>query len=140
MREQVSAVATSGAMGADVWTPIFVHFLLTVFHPNYSISAIGEQSARELRTLAESMDQVLLGNVMTSLDIQVQRFKSVLMASTDLENQAAAFRTSKLMELIPTDLIGATSQAELELLRAVDVKDLKTRDLRRKLSEAGGSG
>ena len=86
---------------------------------------------RELRTLAESLDALLGGNLGRAADLLMQRFKAVELACTDEGGWAAASH----LELIPDAKASSSSFREREHAARSLIKEDK---LRRALQHRGG--
>ena len=65
----------------SVLPPVVQAYLSTVYLPTHPESQIGLRSAREMRTLAMSIDLLLGGHVLHGLDVLLQRFKELDLAA-----------------------------------------------------------
>ena len=85
------------------FTPRVVHYLNTV---SEGLGG-GMRNVRELRTLAQSLDALLSGNLLLAADTLMQRFKSVELASID-QNWSVA----QHLELTPALAVAAVNDGE----------------------------
>ena len=121
---------TNSSLSEDEFAPLYVQFPLSVFHAQHPPSGLPSEHVRELRTIAQTMDELLRGNVIQSMDILAQRFKSLVAATTDGNSGAAHY-----LELIPSNVCAAAGPEELELARRALSGDLKIKELVRKGGE-----
>ena len=57
--------------------PRVLAYLETVFNQRYGKDAVGLRTSREMRTIAESIDALMEGDVLRAGDLLVQRFKAL---------------------------------------------------------------
>ena len=125
LREYISAVG--GSISEDEFAPIVLHYLLSVFHPQFPPGVIGEESTRELRTYAQVIDSILAGRTVSALDTLFQRFKAKTQAVTD-----GTWQTAKWLELIPMNIFSVASPEELEIAVKSFGTQAKLEELQRK--------
>jgi hypothetical protein len=106
--------------GQDTLTADVTRYLTTVIQPSRGTS-LSLRNERELRTLAESMDCLLRGQVGQAGDILMQRFKAVEAASGAEGSWALAAR----YELIPASQISAVPPQEREAAMTLELKERK---------------
>ena len=54
-----------------------ISYLETVFNQRYGKDAVGLRASREMRTIAESIDALMEGDVLRAGDLLIQRFKAL---------------------------------------------------------------
>lgn len=74
----------------EVLKPAALRYLLTSAFTQMNLNQVGEETLRELRTLASTLDLLVAGKVSMAGDMMMQRMKSVLMGLRD--NSTAASR------------------------------------------------
>ena len=72
----MSAHPSVAATSATSLSPTFVTFLNQAYHGQHPIEKVGNEVARELRTLAESLNDLSDGSLPELGDRLVQRFKA----------------------------------------------------------------
>ncbi len=108
---------------------IVLKYFLTVFMPQHSLKGIGIPMYRELRTLAEVMDLLIVGKSPAALDMLMQRMKACMMSIADRD-----WSSAKWLELIPhSEGQSAVSQADEELAQQATLSELKLAKLRAEL-------
>jgi len=85
---------------------------------------VGEGKLREMRTLCESLDQILLGQPLSTADYLSQRLKALALAVHD-----GSWSSARWLELIPSDGIGPAGQEEVEFARRIEARELRTSNL-----------
>ena len=106
------------AAGAAAPEARFLSYLVQVVHAHHPPAKLGDLG-REMRTLAEVMDAILLGDLPRAADLCVQRFKSC-----EARAQGTSGALAAQYELIPTRAFGLAAAGEqlhvgqLELQRA----------------------
>ena len=106
------------AAGAAAPEARFLSYLVQVVHAHHPPAKLGEMG-REMRTLAEIMDAILLGDLPRAADLCVQRFKGC-----EARAQGTSSALAAQYELIPNRAFGLAGSAEqmyvgqLELQRA----------------------
>ena len=117
-----------GEESEDPLRPMAVRYLLSVVAPSYPGNTLNDADYRELRSLAEMLDQLVRGETATLGDFLIQRFKAKLMATRD-----ASWGAAKYLELIPIDPIhhGTTGEEE-EWVRKLRIREAKLDESLRK--------
>ena len=117
-----------GDSSDDPLRPLATRYLLSVVAPSYPGQTLSDADYRELRSLAEMLDQLVRGETATLGDFLVQRFKAKLMATRD-----ASWGAAKYLELIPIDPIHhGTTVEEEEWVRKLRIREAKLDDALRK--------
>jgi hypothetical protein len=136
MHEQLGTLygdAASTVSKAEALQPAALRYLLTTAIPQMDPKQVGEETMRELRTLASTLDLVVSGRVLMPADILMQRYKSILMSIRDHSTAA-----SKYLELIPLELHPtASTLEESDFARSMAVKDAKSSELLKKAAAPG---
>ncbi len=101
-----------------------VRYLMTVTIPNRG-SSLSVRNERELRTLAETLDCLLRGQIGSAGDILMQRFKAVEAASAPDGSWALSAR----YELIPPVGISAVPASEMEAALSLELRERKLQAL-----------
>ena len=105
--------AREGAIGDARGTtlePKFVPYLLTVLHSQHPVEKVGVARSRELRTLAQCLDHLAMGQVAECADTLMQRFKACEAAAGD-----GTWNLAKRYELIPdvgSGLVGVSEKKQ----------------------------
>ena len=117
----------------DMLKPAALRYLLTSAFAQMNRQQVGEETLRELRTLATSLDLLVAGKVSMAGDMLMQRMKSILMGIRD--NSTAA---SRYLELIPmeTDPTAATL-AEADYARKLALRNAKSEEIMKKVNLPG---
>jgi hypothetical protein len=130
MRESLQPL--TGDSEEDSLTPVCLRYYMSVYLPNHR--HLGEAQLRELRTLSEAIDGLLLGKNVKVLDLLMQRLKAAMMAFAE-----GSWQSARWLELLAPDLKSApVSIDEEELVRKVQAGEMTMMELVRKL-KAGGS-
>ncbi len=128
MGEQLSPLDSLEDETSEVPAIVLKYFLM-VFMPQHSIKGIGVGMYRELRTLAEVMDLLIVGKTPEALDMLMQRMKACMMSIADRD-----WSSAKWLELIPpSEGQTVVSQADEELAQQVTLSELKLAKLRAEL-------
>ena len=109
----------------------FVQYLVTVYHQRHSPEQVGLRNAREMRTIAESLDAILEGNIARAGDVLVQRLKAIEVAVSD-----GSWAVAQHHELIAPVDVSLVTSAERSQTNRLEVQ-------RSRLHEAvqrGGGG
>ena len=85
------------------FTPRVVEYLTTVS----GRQSLGLRNLRELRTLGQALDALLVGNTLFAMDTLMQRFKSVEMAS-----QEGSWAVAQHLELTPMTDVSSVAEGE----------------------------
>lgn len=104
----------------SVLPPVAQAYLSTVYLPTHPESQIGLRSAREMRTLAMSIDLLLGGHILHGLDVLLQRFKALELAA-----EQGSWSQARWLELIPTSDVSSWSRDDLR--SAMREQDLEVR-------------
>ena len=124
-----------GETSTDSLDPVVLRFLLSCYLPANPMDRIGENAVRDLRTLAEAIDGLLRGRVLEVLDLLVMRMKAQMVAIKDKNT-----RSSRWLELIPVEMgASAVTQDEEELIRRVEVGEMKAEELLRRVKANAGN-
>ena len=103
--------------------PRVLAYLETVFNQRYGKDAVGLRTSREMRTIAESIDALVEGDVLRAGDLLIQRFKALETSVTD-----GTWSRARQHELIPEEGVGLASAAERQAISRLELQ-------RRKLTE-----
>ena len=108
--------------------PKFVPYLLTVLHSQHPVEKVGVARSRELRTLAQCLDHLAMGQITLSerADTLMQRFKACEAAAAD-----GTWNLARRYELIPDIGSGLVGVGERKQAARDEV-------LAQRLSEAAG--
>ena len=104
----------------SVLPPVVQAYLSTVYLPTHPESQIGFRSAREMRTLAMSINLLLGGHVLHGLDVLLQRFKALELAA-----EQGIWSQARWLEVIPTSDVSSWSREDLR--SAMREKELEMR-------------
>ena len=77
----------------------------TVVRPNLPVTTMGVRNARELRTLAESLDLLGAGSLARAADLLAQRFIAIETAIMD-----GSWESARHLELIPPEPFGLATR------------------------------
>ena len=136
MHEQLGSLhGDGGGEGSteEALKPAALRYLLTSAFTQMNLQQVGEETLRELRTLATCLDLLVSGKISMSGDMLMQRMKSILMGIRD--NSTAA---SRYLELIPMETYPtASTLAEADYARSLALRNAKSEELMRKVSGAG---
>ena len=112
----------------------FVAYLTTIVHARHPPDTLGELN-QELRTLAEVLDALLLGDLPRVADLCVQRFKSC---------EVRARGGSKLLasqhELVPRRSIGLAAHGEEMLVGQLELQRAKLSEIEEKAKSKEKAG
>ena len=137
MHEQLGTLyGDMGSEGSaeDVLKPAALRYLLTSAFAQMNMQQVGEETLRELRTLATALDLLVGGKVSMSGDLLMQRMKSILMEGIR-DNSTAA---SRYLELIPMETYPtASTLAEADYARGLALKNAKSEELMRRVAGTG---
>ena len=117
----------------DVLKPAALRYLLTSAFTQMNLQQVGEETLRELRTLATALDLLVGGKVSMSGDVLMQRMKSILMAIRDKSTAASRYLELIPMETYPT----ASTLAEADYARSLALRNAKSEELMRRVSGPG---
>ena len=106
-----------------------VTYLVSVLHGRFPQAQVGPRSCRELRTLAEALDALGVGDLPRTGDILMQRFKSIETSITDQTWEVAAQQ-----EVIPPAGLGLTTTSERHAASRAALLHKKLEDVKRKSS------
>ena len=104
--------------------PRVLAYLETVFNQRYGKDAVGLRTSREMRTIAESIDALMEGDVFRAGDLLIQRFKALETSVID-----GTWVRALHHELIPEEGVGLASAEERQAISRLELQ-------RRKLAEA----
>jgi hypothetical protein len=119
---------TVGGVSLGEWTPRCVQYLTTVMEAQQK--DMGLRNKRELRTLAEAIDALLLGDNLRATDILAARFSAVEMSSHE-----GSWSVSSHLELIPQT---SASTASTRAMRAAAREAADAAKLQRLMGSGGG--
>ena len=94
---------------------------------------MGMRNSRELRTLAETIDKLLAGDIVGAADMLAQRFKAVELAATE-----GSWSIAKHLELIPEGGVTSLSARDREAATKKESQEIKLRSMTAAASEGGG--
>lgn len=97
-----------------------VRYFTTVV--NQTGNNVGLRNARELRTLAEALDLLMVGKVAEAGDLLMQRFKAVELAS-----QEGNWKVAQHLELIPETGVSTSSFKERRAAAKLEMEDYRLR-------------
>ena len=112
-----------GGLGQDAGSeldPAMVQYLTTVLEN--ANSTVGMRNSRELRTLAQAIDDILVGKIDSAADILMQRFKAVEIAAAD-----GHWKVAEHLEVIPQTKPLAAADREREAAAETAVREAKLR-------------
>jgi hypothetical protein len=116
----------------DPLAPCCLKYFLSIFSP--SNKGIMECDAREIRTLCEAIDGLLRGRQLETLDLLMQRLKAAMLATHD-----RSWQTARWLELLaPPKTAGVLDMEEEELVRKLEVGELKIQDVLKRLKDRDG--
>jgi len=98
-------------------------------------TGVGLRNERELRTLAESIDALLEGDLCKAGDILMMRFKAVEFAATESDWSAAKF-----LEVIPEGTVTSLTPEEREAIAHRKAKEAKLQKLLREQAGTPAAG
>lgn len=107
LQEITQYLGQRGGPSKDSDAASVIQYLVSVFQQHYSPDKVGQRTAREMRTIAEALDSLKVGNLPRVADLLMQRFKSLEMSVID-----GSWGTASKMELLPARAIGLASAAE----------------------------
>ena len=107
------------AKPGQLGTPKVVRYLTTVVQVS-AAHGVSVRNERELRTLAEALDALLLGDVTRAADIIMMRFKAVELAATSQD-----WSSAKFLELIPQTQVSSLTEMEKEAIAKQKFRDAK---------------
>ena len=107
--------------------PRVLAYLETVFNQRYGKDAVGLRTSREMRTIAESIDALMEGDVLRASDLLIQRFKALETSVID-----GTWARARHHELIPEEGVGLASAEERQAISRLELQ-------RRKLAESVGN-
>ena len=123
---QEGATALSQEIGEDLkGYQMFLRYYRQVVVPRGGSKPI----LRELLTLATALDSLIAGNVLSTLDLLSQRFKSLELLQGGADGEVA-----RQLELVPPESIGLASSAESRFAQAEHSAEQK---MRRGLAKGG---
>lgn len=116
--------------GDKAMAPAVLRYILTVAVPQME-GGVSDGRLRELRTLGQALDYLVVGHTGRAGDLLMQRTKAVLMALRDKSDVAA-----KWLELLPqASYSSATTPAEDHYARGLAVRAAKSDALLRKTAQ-----
>ena len=103
--------------------PIVTLYLTTVLQVirNRSGSSLGLRNEREMRTLAEAIDDLLQGQVVQAADKLMQRFKALELASSE----GGDWGVARHLELIPPGQVASVGNVEKSMAANLEAKEQK---------------
>ena len=107
-------------------------WLTSIFHGRYPQETIGVRNARELKTLAQSLDALRRGDLPALGDTLMQRFKAVQISITD-----GNWGTAARYELIPPDEISLASPEERQAAARSSLLAIKLDEAKKRGGKAG---
>jgi hypothetical protein len=119
---------TVGGVTLSEWTPRCVQYLTSVLEAQQK--DMGLRNKRELRTLAEAIHALLVGDNLRATDILAARFSAVEMSSRE-----GSWSVSTHLELIPQT---SASTASTRAMRAAAREAADAVKLQRLMSSGGG--
>ena len=97
--------------------PRVLAYLETVFNQRYGTDAVGLRTSREMRTIAESVDALMEGDVLRAGDLLIQRFKALETSVID-----GTWSRARHHELIPEEGVGLASAAERQAISRLELQ------------------
>ena len=104
--------------------PRVLGHLETVFNKRYGKDAVGLRTSREMRTITETIDALMEGDVLLAGYLLIQRFKALETSVID-----GTWPRARHHELIPEDGAGLASAAQRQAISRLELQ-------RRRLTEA----
>jgi len=102
--------------------PVVMKYLITVLATTKA-GGVSMRNERELRTISESLDALLAGNLARCGDVLLQRFKAIEASIND-----ATWAVARHCELIPEAEASITTFAEREHAAKLELRERKLRD------------
>ena len=112
----------------------FVAYLTTIVHAHHPPERLGELG-QELRTLAEILDSLLLGDLPRVADLAVQRFKSC-----EVRARGGSLALASQHELVPKRAIGLAAPSEEMLVGQLEMQRAKLSEIQEKAKLKEKSG
>ena len=110
--------------GEEVWAQQkVVAYLNQIFLAAHPVSKIGLRTARELQTLATTLDLLLGGRLPEATDLLIQRFKALEASQAD-----GGWQTARHLELIPSSAAGLAREDEEEMAAKAELRALKLKE------------
>ena len=97
--------------------PRVLPYLETVFYQRCGKDAVGLRTSREMRTIAESIDALMEGDVLRAGDLLIQRFKALETSVID-----GTWTRARHHELIPEEGVGLASAAERQAISRLELQ------------------
>ena len=110
----------------DPWEPLFLRYYMQVYAARYPPASGTEIAHRELRTMADTLDAMLRGNISVALDLLSQHMKAVILATSE-----GNYNTARWLQLIPETSMQTISVGDEEVLRRIQAEELKLAELKR---------
>ena len=104
-----------------------VTYLNTIFHASYPQDKVGVRTSRELRTIAETLDELRSGHLPRAADLLMQRFKAL-----EASVQDGSWGLAQNLELMPLSQIGLTSLEGQREAAKQELQHLKLLEARKK--------
>lgn len=118
-------------LSEEVWAhQKVVAYLNQIFLAAHPVSKIGLRTARELQTLAMTLDLLLGGRLPEATDMLIQRFKALEAAQTE-----GGWQTARHLELIPSSAAGLAREDEKEMAAKAELRHLKLKEAVSKLQK-----
>ena len=110
--------------GEEVWAhQKVVAYLNQIFLAAHPVSKIGLRTARELQTLATTLDLLLGGRLPEATDLLIQRFKALEASQAD-----GGWATARHLELIPSSSAGLAREEEKAMAAKAELRALKLKE------------
>ena len=104
-----------------------VTYLNTIFHASHPQDKVGVRTCREMRKIAEALDELRAGQLPRAADLLMQRFKAL-----EASVQDGSWGMAQNLELIPRSQIGLTSLEEQREAAKQELLHLKLVEARKK--------
>ena len=115
-------VEGGGAQDHPRLRAVVTRYLLTVLSTTRA-GMVSMRNERELRTISESLDALLAGNICRCGDLLIQRFKAIETSIADSQ-----WGVAKHFELIPDMDTSVVSLSEREHATKLELRERKLRD------------
>ena len=112
----------------------FQRYLQTILFARHTEASMGMRNARELKTLAKTLDHILEGNVPSAADTLVQRWKAVETAVSE-----GSWSLARHQELLPHQDVGLTGDPERAVLARTELERARLEEVTKRASDRGGS-
>ena len=135
MQSAISQMRSYDATRADPYNALegsFQKYLVTILMAKHTEAQIGQRNARELRTLALALDHLMTGNVASTADVLVQRWKAVESAI-----QEGNWHLARQLELLPFQDVGLSNDAERTVAARSELERVRLEEASKRVVDRG---